>query len=97
MRVITGKKLAAYWQLHPDAEQPLRAWYHHVAQATWRTPDDVKRDCASASILPDNRVVFNIKGNSYRLVVKIEYRLGQVYIRFVGTHREYDEIDAATI
>ena len=97
MHVITFKKLKVCWELHPDTEQPLRAWYQHAGKAAWRTPEDVKRDFASASIIANNRVVFNIKGNAYRLVVKIEYQLGRIYIRFVGTHREYDAVDAETI
>ncbi len=97
MHVITFKRLRTFWGVHPDAEPPLRAWYHHVRQATWRTPRDVKSDFATASIVADNRVVFNIKGNTYRVVVKIEYHLGRVYVRFVGTHREYDDIDVETI
>jgi mRNA interferase HigB len=97
MHIITFKRLKVFWDAHPDAEQPLRAWYHHVRQATWRTSGDVKHDFATASIIANNRVVFNIKGNTYRLVVKIEYELGRAYIRFVGTHRDYDDIDARTI
>lgn len=97
MHIITFKKLKECWERHPDTEQPLRAWHNHVQQATWRTPDDVKRDFASASIVAHNRVVFNIKGGAYRLVVKMEYSLGRVYIRFVGTHREYDGIDVTTV
>lgn len=97
MHIITFKNLKACWERHPDTEQPLRAWHHYVRQAKWRTPEDVKRDFASASIVANNRVVFNIKGGAYRLVVKIEYQLGRVYIRFVGTHREYDAVDVATI
>lgn len=97
MHIITFKRLKECWELHPDVEQPLRAWYQHVERAAWKTPEDIKRDFASASIIANNRVVFNIKGNAYRLVVKIEYRLGRIYIRFVGTHREYDAIDATAI
>ena len=97
MHIITFKRLSAFWDVHPDAEQPLRAWFHHARRAAWRTPADVKQDFGGASIIADNRVVFNIKGNTYRLVVKIEYRSGRIYIRYAGTHRAYDEIDATTI
>jgi len=89
--------LIDFWQNHPDAEQPLRAWYAETKKAKWRTPADVKSLNRNASILPNNRVVFNIKGNVYRLVVVIEYRLEIVFIRFVGAHQEYDKIDATKI
>lgn len=78
-------------------EDALKAWYYEARYAAWKTPDDIKQRYGSADILPDNRVVFNIKGNNYRLVVKIHYNMGIVYIRFVGTHTEYDKIDAETI
>lgn len=97
MHIITFKRLKACWERHPDTEHPLRAWYSHTKQAQWRTPQDVKRDFSSASIVANNRVVFNIKGGAYRLVVKIEYQMGKIFIRFVGTHREYDDIDVTTI
>ena len=97
MHIITFKRLKRCWDRHPDTEGPLRAWYGHVQRARWRTPGDVKRDFPSASLLANNRVVFNIKGGAYRLIVKIEYQLGRVYIRFVGTHRAYDDIDATII
>ena len=97
MRVISRKKLLEYWQVHPDAEEPLKAWYAEAKHSSWRTPDDIKQRYRSADFLPGNRVVFNIKGNNYRLVVKIHYNTGIVYIRFVGTHTEYDQIDAVKI
>jgi len=97
VRVISRKRLIEFWQNYPDAEQPLRAWYAETKKAKWRTPAEVKTLYRNASILPNNRVVFNIKGNVYRLVVVIEYRLEIVFIRFVGTHQDYDKIDATTI
>lgn len=97
VRIISRKRLIDFWQNHPDAEQPLRAWYAETKKAKWRTPADVKSLNRNASILPNNRVVFNIKGNVYRLVVVIEYRLEIVFIRFVGAHQEYDKIDATKI
>lgn len=97
MRIISRKRLIEFWQIHPDAEQPLRAWYAEIRKSSWETPADIKARYRHASILPGNRVVFNIKGNEYRLVVIIEYRFGKVFIRFVGTHAEYDQIDAARI
>jgi len=97
MRIIAVKTLRAFWEKHPGAEPALQAWYHDAKRATWKTPTDIKRIYRNASILGNNRVVFNIKGNDYRLVVAIQYQHGIIYIRFVGTHTEYDAIDAATI
>jgi mRNA interferase HigB len=97
MRVIAKKHLIAFWEKHPDAEQPLKAWYDEAAKAQWKTPQDVKAQYRNASIVGNNRVVFNIKGNDYRLVVAVAYRLGALYIKFVGSHKEYDAIDAATV
>jgi mRNA interferase HigB len=89
--------LKEFWERHPDAEQPLLAWHADVKEADWGSPWDIKKDYRHASFLANNRVVFNIKGNTYRLVAAIRYEFGIVYIRFVGTHKEYDRIDAATI
>ncbi len=97
MRIIALKTLRAFWERHPDARQALQAWYHDVEQATWKTSADIKNVYRNASFVSNNRVVFNIKGNEYRLVVAIQYRYGIVYIRFVGTHPQYAQIDAATI
>jgi len=97
MRIISRKALREFWERHPDARQPLQAWYADVKHATWKTPADIKDTYRNASIVANNRVVFNIKGNKYRLVVAVQYEYGLVYIRFIGTHREYDKIDAATI
>jgi len=97
MRVISERKLRQCWQAHPDSEQALKAWNAEARQADWKTPDDIKQRYRSADILKGNRVVFNIKGNDYRLVVKIHYNTGVVYIRLVGTHAEYDKIDAEII
>jgi mRNA interferase HigB len=83
--------------MHPQVEQPLKRWHDYVRKAAWSSPADVKRDYQTADILPDNRVVFNISSNNYRLIVKIEYRFQDVYVRFIGTHAEYDRIDATTI
>ena len=97
MRIISRKVLREFWERHPDARQALQAWYADAKRATWKTPTALKNVYRNASIIANNRVVFNIKGNRYRLVVAITYEYGIVYIRFVGTHREYDRIDAATI
>ncbi|MGB4336791.1 MAG: type II toxin-antitoxin system HigB family toxin [Chromatiaceae bacterium] len=82
---------------HPLAEVPLRGWYAEASRAAWRTPADIKAMHRSASFLPNNRVVFNIKGNDYRLVVAVRYTQQLLFVRFIGTHAEYDRIDAQTI
>ena len=97
MRIIARSALRDFWQSHADAEQPLKAWFQDVCSLNWTSPADVKTIYANASILPNNRVVFNIKGNNYRLVVHVRYDIGIVFIRFIGTHQEYDKIDATTI
>jgi mRNA interferase HigB len=97
MRIIARKTLKEFWERYPDAQQPLLAWYDDARQAAWKSPAEIKSVYRNASFLANNRVVFNIKGNSYRLIVAIHYDHGIVYIRFVGTHLEYDRVDAATI
>jgi mRNA interferase HigB len=95
--VIAVATLKAFWQRYPAAEQPLKAWFEEVSKASWTQPSDIKTQYRSASILKNRRVVFNIKGNEYRLVVAIAYRLQIVYVKFIGTHQQYDAIDADTI
>lgn len=100
MRVIALSTLKAFWEndsSHSVAIQPALAWYKHVLKANWKSPAEVKADFRSASILKDGRVVFNITGNKYRIIVWINYAYGVVYIRFIGTHAQYDQIDAQTI
>jgi mRNA interferase HigB len=97
MRIISRKTLKEFWDQHPDAQQPLQAWYHDTKHALWKSPTDIKEVYRNASFIAKNRVVFNVKGNKYRLIVAIRYEYGIVYIRFVGTHREYERIDASTI
>ena len=97
MRVIARRTLREFYERHLGSKAALEAWYHETTATAWRTPQDIKSRYPSADILPGNRVVFNIKGNSYRLIVKIHYNTGIVFIRFVGTHAEYDKIDAPTI
>ena len=97
MRVLAVSTLRAFWTRHPDAEQPLKAWYEEVTNAVWTQPADIKAQYRSASVLKNRRVVFNIKGNDYRLIVAVAYRLQIVYVKFVGTHKEYDAIDAETV
>ena len=97
MRIIARKTLRDFWETHPDAEQPLRAWFHDTKVATWSGPAAIRAVYANASFLANNRVVFNIHGNHYRLIVSINYDYQVVYIRFIGSHAECDRIDAATI
>ena len=97
MRIISRRRLVEFWEVHPDAEQPLRAWYTETKKASWNSPAEIKEVYRSVSILSNNRVVFNIKGNTYRLIVVVEYTQGKMFIRFVGTHAEYDRIDATSI
>lgn len=97
MRIISRGTLRDFWATHADAEQALRAWFHEASVADWITPAAIKHAYPSADILPGNRIVFNIKGNNYRLIVKIHYNTGLIFIRFIGTHAEYDKIDATTI
>ena len=97
MRVISRKMIKEFWEIHPDAEQQLRAWYTKTKFAKWKTSSDIKSDYRNASFVANNRVVFNIKGNNYRLIAAINYEFGIVYIRFVGTHNDYDKIDATLI
>lgn len=97
MRIIAKKPLREFWERHRDAEEPLLAWHREVVKEDWDTPAKVKAKYGTASIVAGNRVVFNIKGNDYRLVVKINYPYRVVYIRFVVTHAEYDGIDAEEV
>ena len=100
MRVIALSALRAFWEgdaAYADARQPTLAWYRHAASADWRSPADVKREFGTTSILRDGRAVFNIAGNKYRLVVWINYSYGVVYVRFIGTHKQYDRINAQTV
>lgn len=97
MRIIAKKHLIKFWRIHPDAEQPLKAWYDEVAHAIWKKPQDIKNQYRSASFVADNRVVFNIKGNAYRLVVAVAYGFGAVYVKFIGSHDAYNRIDVCTV
>lgn len=99
MRVISAKTIKEFWekQKYRDSEQALKSWYQEAKRAEWTSPAEIKRRYGSVSILKNNRAVFNIKGNRYRLVVAINYELLIVFIRFIGTHEEYDKINAQTI
>ena len=97
MRIIARRTLKAFWEKHRPAEQPLKAWYREASQAAWEGPEDVKRRYRHASFTKGNRVIFNIGGNKYRLVVRANYEFGIIYIRFVGTHAQYDKINVEVI
>jgi mRNA interferase HigB len=97
MRIIAVKTLREYWKKYPRSKQQLLAWYEEIENAAIGNPNQLKEQYRSASILSDKRVVFNIHGNSYRLIVDIEYRLKIVFIVWFGTHKEYDTIDAKNI
>jgi mRNA interferase HigB len=99
VRIIARKTLQSFWKRRgcADAEQPLLAWFREVEEARWKGPADVRKLYGSADFVANNRVIFNIGGNKYRLVVAIKYSAGIVFIRFVGTHAEYDKIDPAVI
>jgi mRNA interferase HigB len=98
VRVFSRQTLVDFWTRHRDAEQPLRLWFAIVERAAWRRSSDIKAIFGTADFLADNRVVFDIKGNAHRIVVHVKYApLCLVYIRFVGTHAEYDRIDATTV
>ena len=93
MRIISRKTLKEFWLKHPQAEASLKAWFAEAEKSSWNTPQDIKNHYRSADFLKNNRVIFNISGNNYRLGVQINYHFNIAYIRFIGTHKEYDKID----
>ncbi len=97
MHIIKRKTLMEFWDKHPDSEQALKTWYAVVSKASWSGPAEMKKIFSTADILKNDRICFNIKGNNYRLIVKVVYELQRVYIRFIGTHAEYDKIDANAV
>lgn len=97
MRILKKATLRDFWEIHPDSKIPLQVWYRETVQADWTSPHDVTQSFAKTSILSNNRIVFRIKGNKYRLVVKVDYKFSLVFIRFIGNHADYDNIDATTI
>ncbi len=96
-RIVAKSTLRLFWEKHADSEQHLKTWYYMAKISNWTSPADIKKTYAGASILKDSRVVFNIKGNAYRLVVKFNYERQWAFIRFGGTHEEYNKINANTI
>lgn len=97
MRVIAKKILRDFWVKHADCEQQLKSWYKETSKAEWKNTKIIKIGYPTASFLADNRIVFNIKGNNYRLIVRVNYDYQIVWIRFIGTHAEYDKVDARKI
>ncbi len=98
MRIFSRKTLREFWEAgHADAKTPLEAWYYETKKADWNSPQEVKNQYPSASVISNDRIVFNIKGNAYRLVCAIDYQRKGVFIRFIGTHAEYDKINAKEI
>ena len=97
MRVLKRKTLEDFWKKHANAKGPLEAWFAEVNKAQWNDTTDIKAKYGSADFVAGNRVIFNIGGNNYRLIVKVAYKPRIVYIRFIGTHAEYDKIDAETV
>jgi len=97
LRIISKKILRDFWEKYEDCEQQLKSWFLESSKAKWKNPNEIKKIYPSASILNDNRVVFNIKGNNYRLIVKINYDYQMMWVRFIGTHAEYDRVNANEI
>jgi mRNA interferase HigB len=97
MRIIAVRTLREFWESHAETEQPLKAWYHEVQKCSWGKADDILNDFPKARPIKNNRCIFNINKNDYRLIIQIHYNRSIVYIRFVGSHSEYDKIDATTI
>jgi mRNA interferase HigB len=97
MRVIAKRTLREFWEQHTDAEQPLKAWYDEARKAQWLQPPDIKAMYRSASFVANSRVVFNIGGNKYRLVTAVDYRRQALFIKFIGTHAQYDKVDVETV
>lgn len=98
MQIVALRTLRLFWERHPQAERPIRAWYAQVRQAEWGSPADVKDGFGTTvDFVGDNRVIFDLSGNKYRLVVHVSYRFKRVLVKFIGTHAEYDRIDPETI
>ena len=97
MRVIAISTLRAFWEKHPDAQTSLRAWYALASRAQWKSPTDIKQAYRNASFTANNRFVFNVKGNDYRLIVLVRYDKGLLFVKFVGTHAQYNKVDVLTV
>ena len=97
MRVIARKTLKTCWTAHTDVEKSLRAWFHEAKRSKWKSFQDIKKTYPAADVLPGNRVIFDIKGNNYRLVVSVDFQKAIVWIKWIGTHRDYDRINVTEI
>lgn len=97
MRIISRTTLIRFWKKFPDAEQPLKSWFDEARIAIWSSPNELKKQYRNASIITNKRVVFNIKGNTYRLIVDVEYKIGIIFVVWIGSHKEYDKINAKEI
>ncbi len=97
MRVLAKKILREFWEKNPDTTEQLKSWYQEATKSQWPNPNFIKSEFPNARIISNNRVIFNIKGNQYRLVVKVNYKYQMIYIRFIGTHDAYDKLDMKTI
>ncbi len=97
MRVIAKRALREFWENHADSEQALRAWYQIADKADWATPADVLSEFPRSSIVGSNKIVFKIRGNEYRLIVEVNYKFRRIWIRFIGTHAEYDKVNAERV
>lgn len=97
MRIIAKKTLREFWKRHQDAEQALRSWYDIAKKENWNSFNEIKQQFRNASIVGNDRIIFNIKGNSYRLVVKVDFNWKVMFIKFIGTHKEYDKTDVKNI
>ncbi len=96
-RILARSTLRAFWEKYPECEQHLKTWYKMAKNSDWKSLSDIKRSYGNASIVGNTRMVFNIKGNHFRLIVKFNFERSWAFIRFIGTHKEYDKIDAKTI
>ena len=97
MNVISRKVLKEFWIRYPDSETAIQAWFQEAKSARWKSSADIKRRFRTASIIDSERVVFNICGNKYRIIVRINFASATLFVRFIGTHDEYDRIDARKI
>jgi mRNA interferase HigB len=97
MNIHNKGTLVDYYTIHPDCKNTLESWYHDVLTKEWKKPNDVTKDYNKARTIKNDRVIFEISGSDYRLIVELNYQKGWVFIKFIGTHAEYDKVDAVTI
>jgi len=97
LRILAKKILREYWEKHSAIEEQLKSWYQETSKSNWLNPNYVKDEFPNARLISNNRVIFNIKGNQYRLIVRVNYKYQMVYVRFIGSHEEYDKIDPLKI